>query len=201
MSLHYPIAWAVGTAAVLQLAVPAAAPARAQSFRGDRASNAGYEVNTIYDRLTDSTRVSVALKASSRPFGLRSRVWVDVSFTHPGTRLTVPPEAIVLTLRSFTPSRGGWAFAHPQQLRVLSGKSVKLELPAAEYEKLRVGLFDAGRREMLSFRVPTEQFVAMTAEPELELKAGKARIRLRGRSMDMLRDVTRRLKSATAEAR
>lgn len=201
MSLHFPVAWSVGTAAMLQLAVPAAAPARAQSFRGDRASNAAYEVNTIYHRLTDSTRLTVGLKKSSRPFGLRSRVWLDVSFTHSGPRLMVPPESIVLTLVSFTPARGGWAFAHPQRLRVVSGESVKLEVPAAEYEKLRVGLFDAGRREMLSFRIPTEEFVAMAAEPELELKAGNARMRLRGRAMDMLRDVARRLKPAGAEAR
>jgi hypothetical protein len=179
----------------------AAPPVGAQSFRGDRASNAAYEVNTIYDRLTDSTRVSVALKGSSRPFGLRSRVWLDVSFTYSGPGLTVPPEAIVLTLRSFTPARGGWAFAHSQPLRVVSGERVKLELPAAEYEKLRVGLFDAGRREMLSFRIPTGEFVAMAAESELELKAGKARMRLRGRAMAMLRDVARRLEPANAGAR
>jgi hypothetical protein len=201
MSLHFPIAWPVGTAAVLQLAVPAAAPARAQSFQGDRPSDAAYEVSTIHDRLTDSTRVSVALKGSSRPFGLGSRIWVDVSFTHSGPRLTVPPEAVVLTLESFTPARGGWAFAHPERLRVKSGESVRLELPAAEYEKLPVGLFDVGRREMLSFRIPTGQFVAMAAEPELELKAGNASMRLRGRAMEMLREVARRLRPASAGAR
>jgi hypothetical protein len=183
------------------LAVPAATPARAQNFQADRASNAIYEVSTIRDRLTESTRVTVALKGSSRPFGLGSRIWLDVSFTHSGGQMSDPPEAVVLTLESFTPARGGWAFAHPQPLRVVSGESVKLELPATEYEKLGVGLFDGGRREMLSFRIRTEAFVAMAAEPELELKAGNATMRLRGRAMDMLRDVTRRLKPATAEAR
>ncbi len=188
------------TAVVLQLAVPTAM-APAQSFQAGRASRAAHEVSTTYDRLTDSTRVSVALNGSSRPFGLRSRIWLDVSFTHPGPRLTVLPEAVVVTLRSFTPARGGWAFAHPERLRVVSGESVKLELPAAAYEKLRVGLFDAGRREMLSFRIPTGQFVAMATEPELELKAGNARMRLRGRAMEMLRAVSRRLKPASAEER
>jgi hypothetical protein len=201
MSLRFPLARSAGaTVVVLQLAVPTAM-ARAQNFRADRGSDAPYEISTIYDRLTDSTRVSVALKGSSRPFGLGSRIWLDVSFTHPGPRLTVSPEAVVLTLRSFTPARGGWAFAHPERLRVVSGESVKLELPAAQYEKLRVGLFDAGRREMLSFRIPTKELVAMAAEPELELKAGNARMRLRGRALDMLRDVTRRLKPAGPEAR
>lgn len=32
MSLHFPIAWSVGTAAVVHLAVPAAAPARGWAF-------------------------------------------------------------------------------------------------------------------------------------------------------------------------
>lgn len=201
MSLHFPIGWSVGTAAALQLVVPAAAPARAQIFQADRASKGAYEVSRIYDRLTDSTRVSVALKGSSRPFGLGSRIWLDVSFTHSGSELTVPPEAVVLTLESLTPARGGWAFAHPQRLRVIWGENVKLDLPAADYAKLPVELFDAGRREVLSFRIQTGQFVAMTAEPELELKAGNARMRLRGRAMDILRDVARRLEPASAEAR
>ncbi|MGH7483428.1 MAG: hypothetical protein ACRELV_14845, partial [Longimicrobiales bacterium] len=142
MSLHVHIASSAGAAAaVLQLAVPAATIARAQSFRAGQASDQAYEVTTIHDRLTDSTRVTVALKGSSRRFGLGSRVWLDVSFTYAGRQLTVPPEAVVLTLASFTPARGGWAFAHPQKLRVQSGHTVRLEVPAAEYEKLRVGLF------------------------------------------------------------
>lgn len=200
-SLHLPIAWSAGTAAVLQLATSVAAPARAQSLQGEHASNAAYEASTIYDRLTDSTRVSIALNASSRPFGLGSRIRLGASFTRSGTRLIIPPPSVVLTLESFTPARGGWAFAHPQRLRVVSGQTVKLEVSAAEYEKLPVGLFDAGRREMLSFRIPTGEFVAMAAEPELELKAGNARMRLRGRAMDMLREVARRLKPASEQAR
>jgi hypothetical protein len=149
MSLHFHIASAVGTAvAVVQLAVPAATAARAQSFQADRASG-----------------------------------------------------AVVLTLASFTSARGGWAFAHPQRLRIVSGESPELELPAAGYEKLRVGLFDAGRREMLSFRIPAEQFVAMAAQSELELKAGKAKMRLGKREMGMLRDVVRRLSPASDRVR
>lgn len=202
MSLHFRIASAAGAAvALVQLAVPAATTARAQSFRTDGASGAAQEASMIYDRLTDSTRVTVALKRSSRPFGLGSRVWLDASFTYAGTRLTVPPETVVLTLASFTPARGGWAFAHPQRLRIVSGESLELEIPAAGYDKLRVGLFDAGRREMLSFRIPTEQFVAMAAQSELELKAGKAKMRLREREMGMLRDVVRRLTPVSAGVR
>jgi hypothetical protein len=202
MSLHFHFASSAGTAvAVLLLAVPAATMAGTQSLRADQVSDEAYEVTTIHDRLTDSTRVTVALNGSSRRFGLGSRIWLDVSFTHAGPRLTAPPEAVVLTLASFTPARGGWAFAHPQRLRIQSGKTLQVAVPAAEYEKLPAGLFDAGRREMLSFRIATAQFVAMAAEPELELKAGTARMRLRKRAMGMLRDVARRLTPASAGAR
>jgi len=197
MSLQFHIASSAGPAvAAFQLAMPSATMARAQSFRADRTSDGAYEVSTIHDRLSDSTRASFALKGSSRPFGLGSRIWLAVSFTHPGPRLTDSPEAVVLTLASFTPASGGWAFARPQRLRIQSGGTLKLELAAAEYQKLRVGLFDAGRREMLSFRIPTEQFVAMAAEPELELKAGRAKMRLGQREMGMLREVVRRVTPA-----
>lgn len=200
--MHTHIASAAGAVVALaQLVVPAATTAGAQSFQAGRASAAAQEVSTIYDRLTDSTRVSVALKRSSRSFGLGSRVWLDVSFTHAGARLVVPPEYVVLTLASFTPTRGGWAFAHPQRLRVVSGESLELDLPAGEYQKLRAGLFDAGRREMLSFRIATERFVAMAAQSELELKAGKAKMRLRQREMSMLREVVRRLTPASTGER
>lgn len=142
MSLHFHIASSAGTAAAaLLLAVPMATMAGTQSFRADQASDEAYEVTTIYDRLTDSTRVTVALKGSSRPFGLGSRIWLDVSFTYAGPRLTIPPEAVVLTLAGFTPARGGWAFAHPQRLRIRSGETLELAVPATEYEKLPVGLF------------------------------------------------------------
>ncbi len=202
MSLHSHVVWSAAmVAGVLQLADPTATAARAQGLRRDRAGGAGYVVSTIYDRLTDSTRVAITLKGSSRPFGLGSRVWLNVSFTHPGRRLTIPPQAVSLTLESFTPARGGWAFARPQSLRILSGESLQVEVPAGEYEKLRVRLFDSGRRELLSFRVPTERFVAMAAEPELELKAGNARMRLGERSMGMLRDVARRLTPTGTKAR
>lgn len=200
MSLHLHFSssmWAA--AAALHLMSPAAALASAQSLLADRRSV--YNVTTIYDRLTDSTRVTVGLKGSSRPFGLGSRVWLHLSFTHRGVRLTAPPEAVVLTLESFTPARGGWAFAHPQKLRVRSGKNDKLEVPAAQYAKLRVGLFDAGRREELSFRIPTEQFTALAAEPEIEFKAGNASIRFRDRRMEMLWEVVRRMTPSGPEVR
>jgi hypothetical protein len=200
MSLHLHPAWSAGAvAAVLQVVSPAAAVASAERFQVDRKSV--YEVTRTYDRLTDSTRVTVVLNGSSRPFGLGSRVWLDLSFAYRGVRLTAPPESVVLTLESLTPVRGGWAFAHPQKLRVRSEKKDKLEIPAAQYAKLRAGLFDRGRREVLSFRIPAEQFAALASEPEIEFKAGKASIRFRDRRMEMLREVIRRMTPSGTEMR
>lgn len=192
---------AAAAVAVLQFVVPAATAAWAQSFRADRAVTPAYEVTTIYDRITDSTRVAVALKGSSRPFGPRSRVWLDVSFTYPGRRLMALPETVVLTLESFTTARGGWAFAKPRDLRVRSGKGLELEIPASQYAKRKVHPYDSGRREMLSFRIPAEQFATMAAEPELEFKAAKASIRFRDRRMEMLREIVRRMTSSGTEVR
>jgi hypothetical protein len=197
MRVQFHIASLVVTAAVVCQSVPPMV--QAQGFEL-RAKTAAYQASRVYDRLTGSTRETFTLEESSRRFGLKSRVWLDVSFTYPGRRLTVAPEAVVLTLTSFTPARGGWAFARPHKLRVVSAKKVMLEAPAADYEKLRARLFDSGRRETLSFDIPTEQFVAMVAEPEIELKSGNARMRLRQRGMEMLREIARRLKP-TAGAR
>jgi hypothetical protein len=108
---------------------------------------------------------------------------------------------VILTLECITPARGGWAFAHPPMLRVRSGKTIKLEVPAAHYDRLRVGLFDAGRREELSFRIPTEQFTGLAAEPEVEFKAGNASIRLRDERMEMLREFVRRMTPPRTEQR
>jgi hypothetical protein len=115
--------------------------------------------------------------------------------THP-FRAAPAGAAILLPLRA----EAELAAPAAMQLRILPGKTLKLELPAAS-ETRPVGLFDSERREMLSFRVPTEQFVAIAAEPELELKAGNARTRLRTQGMSMRRDVARRLTPASAGVR
>ena len=192
MSLHLHLTRSTLLAAVLlPLVNPEATVVAAQSLQTN--SKPVYQVSTVYDRLTDSTRVTVLMKRGSRPFGLGSRVWLDLSFTHRGARLTVPPEAVVLTLESFTPARGGWAFARPRKLRVRSEGNVKLEVPAARYAKLPVGLFAPGRREELSFRIPAVQFTALAAEPEIEFQAGNARIHFLSQGMEMLREVVRQL--------
>jgi len=188
-------------ATVMLLMVPGATGAKAQSNRGRWAKAESYQVLTTYDRLTDSTRVTIVLEKSSRPSGLGSRAWLAASFAYPGVHLTTPPDAVILTLESFTPARGGWAFSHRQKLRVRSGKNVKLEIPNIEYVKRRVHFFDSGRREALSFRIPAERFAALLSEPELEFKAGNAKIRFRQENMERLREVVRRMTLSAPQPR
>jgi hypothetical protein len=191
MSHH--LALSIGAAAsILQLAVPMSSLVAVQGL-GPRGTAANaYLVAVVHDRLTDSTRVSASLTATSKPFGLDSRAWLGLSFTFPGARLVTPPPAVVLTIESWTPGRGGWAFAHPEWLRIESGDSIQLEFPAAGYLKQRVHLFDTGRRELLWFDIPSSDFTRLAAAPELIFRAGRARFRVRER-MEMLHEVLRRM--------
>ena len=191
MSHH--LALSIGAAAsILQLAVPMSSLVAVQGFGPRRTAANTYRVAVVHDRLTDSTRVSASFTATSKPFGLDSRAWLDLSFTFPGARLVTPPPAVVLTIESWTPGRGGWAFAHPEWLRIESGDSIRLEFPAAGYLKRRVHLFDTGRREELWFDIPSSDFTRLAGAPELIFRAGRARFRVRER-MEMLHEVLRRM--------
>ena len=48
---------------------------------------------------------------------------------------------------------------------------------AASYGRRPVRLFDSGRREMLSFRIPTERFAEMLREVVRRLTPASARVR------------------------
>jgi hypothetical protein len=191
--MPHHLALSLGAAAsMLQWAVPVAGPALAQGF-GPRSSAAkAYQLAVIHDRGTDSSRVTAAFTASSKPFGLGSRVWLDLSFTFAGVRLIAAPPFVVLTIESWTPARGGWAFAHPESLHVRSGDSIRLDVPAAGYVKRRVHLFDSGRREALWFDILSTDFARLAGAPELTFKAGNARFRVRQR-MEMLQEIIRRM--------
>ena len=191
MSHH--LARSVGAAAsLLQLAVPTISLTAAQGF-GPRSAVANtYRMAVVHDRLTDSTRLSASFTASSKPFGLDSRAWLDLSFSFAGVRLLATPAFVVLTIESWTPGRGGWAFAHAQWLHIQSGDSIRLDLPATGYVKRRVHLLDSGRREVLWFDIPSTDFARLAGAPELTVRVGNARIRVRQR-MEMLREVLRRM--------
>lgn len=163
----------------------------AQDFRNRVRAENSYAVSRLYDRVTDSTRVAAALSSSSRPFGLGSRVWLVAAFTFPGRQLQAPPVFVVLSLESWTPAWGGWAFAHPRELRVEAGKTRLATIPAAGHVKRPVYLFDRGRREELSFRIEPEEFAALARQPELMLRAGSATVRLDKRRMERLRALVR----------
>ena len=180
-------------ALALELVAPVAGAAQAQSSRAERADVAANQVTTIYDRVSDSTRVTLVFTKGSRPFRFGSRAWLDVSFAYPGRYLTVPPETVVFTLESITPARRGWAFDHTTRLHAQSGTRIRLDAPAAQYMKQPGRLFDVGRRELLSFHISAKQFAAMATEPELELKADRATFRFGEQEMDILRDVVRRM--------
>ena len=191
MSPH--LARFVGAAAsILQLAVPMPNLVAAQGF-GPRSTVANdYRVAVVHDRLTDSSRLTASFTGSSKPFGLGSRAWLDLSFSFAGARLVSPPSSLVLTIESWTPSRGGWAFAHRVPLQIQSGDSIRLEFPPAGYLKRQVHLFDTGRREVLWFDIPSSDFTLLAGAPELIFTAGRARFRVRER-MEMLREVLRRM--------
>jgi hypothetical protein len=191
MSHH--LARSVGAAAsILQLTVPTINLTAAQGFGPRSAIASTYRIAVVHDRLTDSTRLSASFTASSQPFGLDSRAWLDLSFSFPGVRLIAAPAVVVLAIESWTPGRGGWAFAHPQMLHIQSGDSIRLAVPPTGYMKRRVHLFDSGRQEVLWFDIPSAEFTRLAGAPELILRAGNARIRVRER-MEMLREVLRRM--------
>ena len=191
MSHH--LACSVGAAAsILQLTVPTISLTATQGFGPRSAIASTYRIAVVHDRLTDSTRLSASFTASSKPFGLDSRAWLDLSFSFAGVRLMAAPAFVVLTIESWTPGRGGWAFAHPQSLHIQSGDSIRLDVPATGYMKRRVHLSDSGRQEVLWFDIPSTDFTRLAGAPELTLRVGNARIRVRQR-MEMLREVLRRM--------
>ena len=164
----------------------------AQDFR-NRVRDDSYAVSRLSDRVTDSTRVAAASSSSSRPFGLGSTVWLLAVFTFPGRQLQAPPAFVELSLEGWTPARGGWAFAHPRVLRVQTGKTHLMTIPAAGYVKRPVYLFDRWRREELSFRIAPEEFATLAREPELVMKAGSATVRLDKRRMERLRALVKEM--------
>jgi hypothetical protein len=179
------IAGSLGAAG--DLTPPVVPTVLAQDFRDRVRADHSYMVSRVYDRVTDSTLVSASLSSTSRPFGLGSTAWLFVSLSFPGRRLLASPAFAELSLESWTQSRGGWAFAHPRELRVEAGKARLVTIPASEYVKRPVYLFDRGRREELAFRVNAEQLAALAGQAELVLKAGNATIRLDARRMARLR--------------
>jgi hypothetical protein len=185
MSVHLAIRLGLVTFGVLL--TPAARTALGQDFSHGRRSESPYQPVTLYDRVVDSTRVSLLLGHTRKPFGLGSTVWAHATFTFQGRRAPSRPTSAVVILDSWTPARGGWAFAHPQSLQVRDGQGRLATIPASQYVKRKVHLFDTGRREVLSFRVAADTLATFSQQPALTLRAGRAVVPLTARGMEALR--------------
>jgi hypothetical protein len=192
-NMSHHIARSFGAAvSILHMAALMASVAALQGF-GPRLTIAnGYKITVVHDRLTDSSHLTAPFIGSSKPFGLESKAWLDLSFSFAEDRLLASPPLVVLSIESWTPSRGRWASAHPQSLEIRSGNSLRLEMPPAGYEKRPVHMFDAGRREVLWLEIDASDLRRIADAPELVLTAGHARFGVRKR-MEMLREVVRRM--------
>jgi len=183
------------------LLAPAAPTALGQDFAHGRRSESQYQPVTLYDRVADSTRVSLLLGHTPKPFGLGSTVWAHATFAFKGRRPPPRPTSAVVILDSWTPARGGWAFAHPQALQVRDGQARLATIPASQYVKRKVQLFDTGRREVLSFRVAADTLATLSRQPALTLRAGRAVVPLTARGMEALRILVREMTSPPTELR
>ena len=189
---HHIASFIGAAASILKLTVPVTCLTAVQGFAPRSRIANEYQIAVIHDRLTDSSRLTAFFTGSSKEFGLDSRAWLGLSFSFPGIQVSVPPAFLTLTIEAWTPARGGWAFAHPESLRVRSGDSLQVEFPPAGYVKRRVQMLDSGRREELWFHIPSRDFTRLARAPELDFTAGRARFRIRER-MEMLREVLRRM--------
>jgi hypothetical protein len=199
MSVHLAIGLGLVTLGVLL--APAAPIALGQDFAHRRRSDSQYQPVSLYDRVADSTRVSLLLGHTAKPFGLGSTVWAHATFTFKGRRPPPRPGSAVVTFDSWTPGRGGWAFAHPQALQVRDGQARLATIPASQYIKRKTHLFDTGRREVLSFRVAADTLATFSRQPELILRAGRAVVPLTARGMEALRILVREMTSPPVEPR
>ena len=170
--------------------------AGAQDFRDHWQHEYVYHVVPLYDRVTDSTRVSAMLLTAVGWFGSGSRVWLTASFAFPGRLQVEPPEWVDIALDSFTSEGGKWAFSRPRELRVEVANSVRLRVPARGYVRLGKGLTDRGRRELLSFRIPARDFIDWGDELEIIIRAGRAQFVLSSHAIEMVRDLIHRKAAA-----
>ena len=172
--------------------------AGAQDFRHHWQHEYVYHVVPLYDRVTDSTRVSAMLLTGVGWFGSGSRVWLTVSFAFPGRLQIEQPEWVDVSLDSFTREGGKWAFSRSRsrELRVEVANSVRLKVPARGYVRRDKGPTDRGRRELLSFRIPAREFIEWKDELEITIRAGPAQFVLSSHAMEMVRDLIHRMVDA-----
>ena len=155
-----------------------------------------YRVFTVYDRVANTTRLTVVPVRRGRRSLERASVSFSVSVTYPGPELTTVPDSVEFLFMAFAPARSGWALAHPDPLKLTVDDSLQAEIPSTSYRRLPVALTANGRREMIVYRVAVPQVMALAAAPESQLKVGRFTIRLDQYGREGLRALTARLVSA-----
>ena len=146
-----------------------------------------YQLSSIYDRVTDRTRVTVVPRQKYRPSYNQPNVSFSVSVTYSGREPTPAPDSVVFEVAVFSPARGGWPLAHPERLKVTLNDTIHLEFPSADYRRMSVHLNDRGRNETLDFRIPTTDFLSLAASSRARLKIGRFTIKLDQPGLDGLR--------------
>lgn len=152
-----------------------------------------YQMITVYDRVTNHTRVTVVPFQKSRRSPDRASVSFAVSITYQGRQLTMPPDSVEFIFTAFAPARSGWALAHPGPLKLTVDDSVQAEIQSSSYQRLAVALTARGRREMIAYRVAIPQLMALAAAPEGKLKVGRFTIKLDEYGREGLRALAARL--------
>lgn len=164
------------------------------AFR-DRAagsSSASYQLNVIYDRVADRTRVSLLTFHRVKRTPDQSSASLSVSATYQGQALAEPPDSVEFDVTTFAPVRRGWALGHATDLKV-SLNDAALVFRTTEYRKMALRLGDPYRSEMLTFHIATSDLVTLLHAAPVEFKLGRFRFRTDSQEVEGLRAFVRRL--------
>ena len=152
-----------------------------------------YQLSAVYDRVANRTRVTVVPAQHYQPAFDKPTMSFAVSISYLGRPSAAAPDSVELDFITFTPPRAGWPLAHPHSLRIILDDSVRSEFPAAEYQRMSVGLFDRGRSEMSSYRIPSPAFLQLAGSSRVTLKVGRFTIKLDQQGFEGLRVLAARL--------
>lgn len=156
----------------------------------------GYQMNAIYDRVGQQTRLSLQTfhRVERTPDGAFASFSVSATYGGPGP--SWQSDSVEFEFMTFSPTRRGWALGHLTTLRVTIADSV-LTFPTHTYEKMRMRLGDRYRSERLTFRIAASDLASLAAASNVELKLGRFRFKIDGRGLDGIRAFSRRLRAGT----
>lgn len=155
-----------------------------------------YQLNSVHDRVTNQTRVSVQSFRRSAPVAdgafMTFSIAVNSPFQAPGATL----DSVEVEFTGFAPLRRGWAFGSPRTLTAILDDSLRYEVPAADYFRAPLRLGDSRRSDVMRFRIPRSRFIVLTASTRLNLKVGRFTIKLDRYGLEALRAFSRKLGSS-----